>query len=59
MGVLALGQTPASLQVFIEVRSLLECGNDGLVKILLVGSLRLREGLLCLGFPLLKEFGLG
>lgn len=55
MRVLALRQTESGLEVLGQVLLLFDCGNDGLVDGLLVGSFRLREWLLLLGLTLSEE----
>ena len=52
---LALGQTPARLEVLGEALLLLHCSDDGGVNGLLVGSLGLGEGLLFLGLAVSEE----
>jgi len=58
MGELALGETPAGLEIFCEIFLLLDGLDDGLVGLPLVGSLGLGERLLGLGLAVLEELGL-
>jgi len=56
MGELTLRQAPAGFEVFRKVIGLLDRGEKSVVNLLLVSSLGFGEGLLGLGFAILKEF---
>jgi hypothetical protein len=59
MRVLALRQTPASLEVFGEILGLLDGGDDSLVNLLLVCGPRFRERLLGFWLAFLEKLLLG